>query len=225
MEPKNSPESKPSESHKSSSSVAGHGHAYIPLVKKQTRNNVKNYLAAGLILLFIGGIGAMAYKNLTPDKSQNIERVSENRSELVASILAITDDQHHEDRLDKEKDLDDKTHQHKILSIEEKQKKQDRAKAAIEEHIKSYEKDNTKAELGLYKGILTRCYIDGHDVHWIDENGLIISHVLLGTTIDPKAEVARGMINQSTDNIIVIMHEKGYEVYGANGDLIKVHKD
>jgi|GEM_PF-2846588 hypothetical protein len=225
MEPKNSPESQLNNNHQSSSSVAGHGQAYIPLDKKQTRNNVKNYLAAGLILLFLGGIGAMAYKNLTPDQSQNIEKVTENKSELVASILAITDEQHHEDSLDKDKDLDDKTHDHKILSFEEKQKKQARAKAAIEDHIKSNEKDNTKAELGLYKGILTRCYIDGHDVHWIDENGLIISHVLLDSTIDPKAEVARSMINQSTENIIVIMHEKGYEVYGANGDLIKVHKD
>lgn len=220
MESKNTPEPQSNKSNERSSSVSGNGQAYIPLDKKKTNNKFKNYLAAGLIMLTLAGIGAIAYKNLSTDQSPEIVKVTENKSELVASILAITDDQHHED-----KDLDNKAHEHKNLLGEENQKKHARAKAAIEEHLKSDEKDSPKAELGLYKGILTRCFIDGHDVHWIDENGLIMSHVLLGSIIDPKGEVARSMINQSTENIIVVMYEKGYEVYSANGELIKMQKD
>lgn len=218
MEPKNSPEAKQNKNHQSSS-VAGPGQAYIPLDKKKPTPHFKNYLAAGLVLLFLGGVGAMAYKNLTPKQSPEIAKVTENKSELVASILAITDDQHHEDS------LDDKTHDHKNVSVEEKQTKQERAKAAITKHLNSSDLDSPMAELGLYKGILTRCHIDGHDVHWIDENGIILSHILIGSAIDPKAEAARNMINQSTDKIVVVMYEKGYEVYGSNGELIKKQKD
>lgn len=75
--------------------------------------------------------------------------------------------------------------------------------------------------LGLYKAILTKCYIGGHDVHWVNEDGQIIEHVEKGTPLFGSSAVARNMINQLQPGLIVIIYEKGYEVYSSDGVLIK----
>lgn len=75
--------------------------------------------------------------------------------------------------------------------------------------------------LGLYKAILTKCYIGGHDVHWVNEEGQIIEHVQKGTPLFGSSAVARNMINQLQPGLIVIIYEKGYEVYSSEGVLIK----
>ncbi len=75
--------------------------------------------------------------------------------------------------------------------------------------------------LGLYKAILTKCYIGGHDVHWVNEDGQIIEHVEKGTPLFGSSAVARNMINQLQPGLIVIIYEKGYEVYSSEGVLIK----
>lgn len=108
-----------------------------------------------------------------------------------------------------------------------------RAEEAIRKHkaehmklLQSYQNQNQKdvpvqAQLGLYRGILSKCYIHGHDVHWIDDNGSIIDHVELDTPLPGTAAVARNMIKEMGGGIAVIVYEKGYEVYGADGELIK----
>lgn len=108
-----------------------------------------------------------------------------------------------------------------------------RAEEAIRKHkaehlklLQSYQNQNqndvpVQAQLGLYRGILSKCYIHGHDVHWIDDNGSIIDHVELDTPLPGSAAIARNMINEMGGGVAVIVYEKGYEVYSSDGELIK----
>lgn len=76
------------------------------------------------------------------------------------------------------------------------------------------------SQLGLYKGILTRCYIGGHDVHWINENGSIIDHVALDQVLNPNDETARAVINSATgleQTVVVVVYQKGYEIFDHQG--------
>lgn len=76
------------------------------------------------------------------------------------------------------------------------------------------------SQLGLYKGILTRCYIGGHDVHWINESGSIIDHVALDQVLNPNDETARAVINSATgieQTVVVVVYEKGYEIFDHQG--------
>lgn len=81
-----------------------------------------------------------------------------------------------------------------------------------------------QAQLGLYRGILSKCYIHGHDVHWIDDSGSIIDHVELDTPLPGSAAIARNMIYEMGGGVAVIVYEKGYEVYSSSGELIKAGK-
>lgn len=106
-----------------------------------------------------------------------------------------------------------------------------RAEEAIRKHkaehlklLQSYQNQSdapVQAQLGLYRGILSKCYIHGHDVHWIDDNGSIIDHVELDTPLPGSAAIARNMIKEMGGGVAVIVYEKGYEVYDSSGELIK----
>lgn len=116
-----------------------------------------------------------------------------------------------------------------------------RAEEAIRKHkeshlklLQSYQNQTIKvggvpqspvqAQLGLYRGILSKCYIHGHDVHWIDDSGSIIDHVELDTPLPGSAAIARNMIYEMGGGVAVIVYEKGYEVYSSSGELIKAGK-
>lgn len=219
MESNRSNESKKDQA-RSSASI-GQGKSYVPYEKEKKNQSISKYIAATLLTLILGGAGAYIYKNYDINKKADFSKVTHLKSELVTSILALSDDNHkdHEAYVTDSNGID-----RPRVTPEEIQKKQERAKKAIESHISATKDDPSKSSLGLYKGILSKCYIDGHDVHWIDENGSILSHVLQNSPLDQKGETARGMINQSSERIIVIMYEKGYEVYASNGELLKSEK-
>ncbi len=193
------------ENHRSTNSI-GQGRAYIPFERKKSSNGFGKYIAGALLVLTLGGLTTFGYKKFQSNNGSEISSVKFDQAELVKSILAITDE-------------DEK------LTDKERLGKRTEAKKEIETHLAHDSRKDPKTSLGLFKGILTKCYISGHDVHWINENAEILDHVEVGGQIDPKGQVAREMINQSSDPIVVIMFEKGYEVYSSNGALLKSEKD
>lgn len=80
------------------------------------------------------------------------------------------------------------------------------------------------AKLGLYKGILSHCYISGHDVHWLDDSGAILDHVEVDKILGEKDEAARALINrayESNQDIVVVVYEKGIEVFNHAGQRLE----
>jgi hypothetical protein len=189
-----------------STNSIGQGKAYIPFESKKSSNGFGKYIVGALLVLALGGLATFGYKKFQNNNGSEISSVKFTQAELVKSILAITDE-------------DEK------LTDKERLSKRTEAKNEIKTHLAQDSRKDPNSNLGLFKGILTKCYISGHDVHWINENAEILDHVEVGIQIDPKGQVARDMINQSSDRIVVIMFEKGYEVYSSNGALLKSEKD
>jgi hypothetical protein len=189
-----------------STNSIGQGKAYIPFDRKKSSNGFGKYIVGALLVLALGGLATFGYKKFQNNNGSEISSVKFTQAELVKSILAITDE-------------DEK------LTDKERLIKRTEAKKEIETHLAQDSRKDPNSNLGLFKGILTKCYISGHDVHWINENADILDHVEIQGQIDPKGQVARDMINQSSDRIVVIMFEKGYEVYSSNGALLKSEKN
>ncbi len=75
-------------------------------------------------------------------------------------------------------------------------------------------------EFGLFKGAITKCYISGHDMHWIDPSGWILKHVEKDEPVTGNVLVAREIINSSEKGVVVTVYENGYEIYDSQGTLI-----
>jgi hypothetical protein len=74
------------------------------------------------------------------------------------------------------------------------------------------------AGLGLYRGILTQCFLSDHDVHWINDEGVIQDHISLETRLNESDEKARGIINKAVsreESVVVVVYETGFEVFNA----------
>jgi hypothetical protein len=78
-----------------------------------------------------------------------------------------------------------------------------------------------QAQVGLFDGVLTKCRIPGHDVHWISHQGHILKHELVHAPLMGNALAARDWINKLGPNTVVMVYKKGYEVYDGNGNLIE----
>lgn len=76
-------------------------------------------------------------------------------------------------------------------------------------------------KLGPYMGILSKCYLPEHDVHWVNENGAIHDHVGLKTSLSGNASVARKLIYEMGGGMVVVIYENGYEAYGMDGKQIR----
>lgn len=178
-------------------------------------------------VLFALAIGGGAYyanqsKKETP-KETSSEMVSD-KIVLVNSISNLSDDYDPEaDKMvSRISDADP------VITVDEARANQAIAADAIaalkNEQKKIVEQPQTnpdRARLGLYKGILSKCYIGGKDVHWINEDGAILEHVSTETSLNGNASVARQVIHDMGGGLVVVVYEKGYEVYGSDGKLLK----
>lgn len=75
-------------------------------------------------------------------------------------------------------------------------------------------------KLGVYQGILSKCYLPGHDVHWVNENG-VLDHVSSETPLTGDASKARKLIYERGGGMVVVIYENGHEAYGMDGNLIR----
>jgi hypothetical protein len=83
--------------------------------------------------------------------------------------------------------------------------------------IKEFASKNSR-----FKGILTRCYIGGHDVHFTDSNGNILEHVGLNTPLHGTEAEARELINQDINGTpITFVFDDHIEVYDYSGNRKK----
>jgi hypothetical protein len=78
-----------------------------------------------------------------------------------------------------------------------------------------------QAQIGLFDGVLTKCRIPGHDVHWINHQGHILKHELVHSPLMGNALAARDWINKLGPSTVVMVYKKGYEVYDGNGNLVQ----
>lgn len=217
-----------SQSDKGPVSGRNSGKAYFPLDKKSSKSPVKKILAAGLLLMVLAGGGYWAsQKTHTPSLESAVVVVSD-KINLVNSISNLSDD--YDPVADKI--ISHSPDQAPSMTLEQAHVNQKRAADAIEilkqeqkEIVESPEKNPDRAKLGLYKGILSKCYIGGHDVHWVDETGSILQHVDVETPLTGTASIARNMIYEMGGGLVVVIYEKGYEVYGSDGKLIKSGSD
>lgn len=74
--------------------------------------------------------------------------------------------------------------------------------------------------LGSYKKALTKCSIPGHDVHWINDLGWILSHVKIQDMLVGNEAIGRNIIKEK-GRVAVIVYESGYEVYDSKGVLLE----
>jgi hypothetical protein len=94
-----------------------------------------------------------------------------------------------------------------------------RVEMAQSQHNQSH--PDHAGELGLYKGILTKCYIHGHDVHFVTEFGMIIQHVEKDDILYGRAMEARGIINSNDGRVVVVLYENGIQVFDSMGTLLR----
>ncbi len=92
----------------------------------------------------------------------------------------------------------------------------ERASAAIKAH-----KQNVNPDLGSYKGLYSKCFLEGHDIHWIDESGTITRHVETNSPLTGNDNVARQLIYESGAGFVVVIYQNGFEAYGMDGKLVK----
>ena len=200
------------------------GDAYFPMDKKPRPNNIKKYLLTALVLLTLGGGAYWATQKQTEAPQETTSVMMSDKIVLVNSIVNLSDDYDPEADLMVSRISDAAP----AISIDVARANQAKAAEAIanlkSEQQRIVEQPQTnpdKAKLGLYKGILSKCYIGGNDVHWVNENGAILEHVNTETPLTGNASVARQMIHDMGGGLVVVVYEKGYEVYGSDGKLIK----
>lgn len=212
-----------SQSSKSSAPKSG-GDAYFPMDKKPQQSPVKKYLLAALLLVAVGGGAYFASKNMGQAPQETSSVMVQDKIVLVNSIVNLSDD------YDPEADqmvsrISDAA---PAISVDVARLNQVKAAEAIavlkneqKQIVEQPQTNPDKAKLGLYKGILSKCYIGGNDVHWVNENGAILEHLSIETPLNGNASIARQMIHDMGGGLVVVIYEKGYEVYGSDGKLIK----
>ena len=207
---------------KSSSSVPGSG-SYIPLERPKKSGGLKNLLMAGLVLASLAG-GYYAYqKSVDLGSSAQIEMQQESAREMINLVLGMSEEDNDTEgqkkiaqaikgHLEEKRKLDSKLNDVAVV---------DQPESIVQSEKKKQVSPLSASQLGFFKGILTRCYISGHDVHWINDSGMILEHVDFSTPLHQGANAAREIINSEKDRVVVVVYEKGYEVYKANGELVK----
>lgn len=217
-------EKQPSPQSSKSSAPKSGGDAYFPLDKKPQPNPVKKYLLAALLLIAVGGGAYMINKNMGQAPQETSSVMVQDKIILVNTITNLSDDYDPES----DKMVSRISDAAPAISVEEARANQSKAAEAIaalkseqKQIVEQPQTNPDKAKLGLYKGILSKCYIGGNDVHWINENGAILEHVSTETPLTGNASVARQMIHDMGGGMVVVVYEKGYEVYGSDGKLIK----
>jgi hypothetical protein len=151
MDSKRSNNTNPDNENNRSTNSIGQGKAYIPFERKESSKRVGKYITGALLVLMLGGLSTFGYKKFLNHEGSEISKVNFSQSKLIKSILAISDE-------------DEK------LTDKERLSKKAEAKKEIETHIAQDSRKDPQSSMGLFKGILTKCYITGHDVHWINEN-------------------------------------------------------
>lgn len=184
----------------------------------------KKILITVLFAFAVGGGAYYANKSMkeTPQETNSV--IESDKIVLVNSISNLSDDYDPE----ADKMVSRISDAAPAISVEVARANQAIAADAIaalkNEQKKIVEQPQTnpdRARLGLYKGILSKCYIGGNDVHWINEDGAILDHVSTETSLNGNISVARKMIHDMGGGLVVVVYEKGYEVYGSDGKLIK----
>lgn len=71
------------------------------------------------------------------------------------------------------------------------------------------------------EAILSKCHISGHDVHFINRAGTIMSHVKKGEPLTPAMSRAREIIvlNKAQSGLAVVVKKDSLEVYNSHGVL------
>jgi hypothetical protein len=76
--------------------------------------------------------------------------------------------------------------------------------------------------------LVSRCYIDGHDLHFITNDGKILSHVAVGTPLVSQLARAREIINLNPHaGLRIMVYKDKIMIIGSNGKLVsaEVFKD
>lgn len=169
-------------------------------MKVTPQSNLKKYLPAAFVflILILAGRTYYATKNVEKVPQQDPDLLIQNKIALVNNISNLSDDPSITDEVAREN--------------------QKRAAEAIET-LKQTNPANAK--LGPYIGILSKCYVAGNDVHWVNENGAFLEHVSIDTPISGHAAVARKLIYRMGGGMVVVIYENGYEAYGMDGKLIE----
>lgn len=169
-------------------------------MKVTPQSKLKKYLPAAFVIfvLILAGRTYFATKNVEQVMQQDPDLLIQNRIALVNSITNLSDDP--------------------SITDEAARESQKRVAEAIEN---LNQKNPTNAKLGPLKGILSKCYLEGKDVHWVNENGAFLEHVRIDTPVSGHAAAARKLIYQMGGGMAVVIYENGYEAYDMDGKLIK----
>ncbi len=201
------------------------------------KNKKSPLLAVGLAVLLLGAGGFFGWTKYQTHLQTTASLVTPELVESVLELAEAEEEHGHAAALEPDVETRDraqaaiarlKTAQGHLVALSQKLPPAPLTQGAVESSQKSIlafaeanpDKSMQASQLGLYKGILTRCYIGGHDVHWIDENGSIIDHVAVDQVLKPNDETARAVINSATgleQTVVVVVYEKGYEIFDHQG--------
>ena len=78
---------------------------------------------------------------------------------------------------------------------------------------------------GLYIGLLTKCYMPNHDMHYVEDNGTITRHAQTDAVLHGNTLRARTELSKLGGGTVVLLYEKGYAIYGSDGKLISSGND
>lgn len=93
-------------------------------------------------------------------------------------------------------------------------------KERVSQSIKAF-KENINPNLGMLKGLYSKCYLEGHDVHWIDESGALVKHIEIKMPLEGVDLEARNIIYKAGGGHVVVIYQNGFEAYAMDGKLIK----
>ena len=174
----------------------------VPDIRKKKSSSTN--LIAGLVLLV--SLGAGLYH--VTDYSKNNTAITQDRTletshEIAKSFLAISDT---------ESERDSNAHAIDTEGTSKAQKKVKDVTKKVVEHLE----ENSGTE-----GILSKCHIHGHDVHFIDRSGMILSHVREGEGLPDNFERAREiiMLNKDKSDLAIVVKKENLEIYNQFGEL------
>ena len=179
---------------------------------RKIKNTKKNVIIAAAIFILIGLGGIYTNKITFLTQSTSITRTHVTTGEVAKDMIAFGLDESQGNIEAHENHLDKDIHVHTDNLPEKTIKKM----AVLSKKSKNYLDQNQDSE-----AILSKCHIHGHDVHYINRSGTILSHVKHGEILPPPMSRAREIIllNKNQSGISVIVKKDSLEVYNSSGSL------
>jgi hypothetical protein len=182
-----------------------------PDIRKEVPKS-KNYLWAFLIAATLGSVFYFVSSQDIRNESINQETVIESSKDLAQNFLSLSNEESQDDFAIHGTEPDDTS---KATPLNLPEKIQTKMKDVTKKVVNHLE-ENPGTE-----GILSKCRIHGHDVHFIDRSGMILSHVREGQGLSPKFERAREiiMLNKNQGDLAIVVTKENLEIYNIFGEL------